>query len=146
MKISLASDHAGYILKENIKNYLTGKGYEIFDAGTHNEDSCDYPEFAVKAANAVAGGDCTYGIIICGTGIGMSIVANKIRGIRAANCLSVEMAKLAREHNNANVLNLGARLLDIETAEQITDTFLTTAFAGGRHEKRVKLIHELTGM
>jgi ribose 5-phosphate isomerase B len=146
MKIALASDHAGYELKEYLKIYLNNSGYEIVDFGTTTAESCDYPIFAVDAAKAVADGSCVYGVIICGTGIGMSIATNKIKGIRAANCLTEEMARLTREHNNANVLNLGARLMDKDTAVHILDKFLNTDFTGGRHESRVSLIHQLTGL
>ena len=145
MKISLGCDHAAYDYKEQIKNYLTEKGYEIVDYGTNSMDSCDYPEFAKAAAEAVSKGECEFGIIICGSGIGMSIVANKVKGIRSANCITEEMAQLSREHNNANVLNFGARLISIGTAKRITDVFLNTEFAGGHHGKRVDMIHNISG-
>jgi ribose 5-phosphate isomerase B len=145
MKISLGCDHAAYEYKEKIAEFLREKGYEVVDFGTNSTDSCDYPEYAKAAAEAVASGECDYGIIMCGTGIGMSITANKIKGIRSANCVNEDMARLSREHNNANVLNFGARLVSLETAKKITETFLTTDFAGGRHEKRVNMIHEITG-
>lgn len=145
MKISLGCDHAAYEYKEQIAEFLKEKGYEVEDFGTYSPESCDYPVYAKAAAEAVASGDCDLGIIMCGTGIGMSITANKIKGIRSANCISEEMAALAREHNNANVLNFGARLVSIETAKRITEVFLSTDFAGGRHERRVELIHKLTG-
>lgn len=145
MKISLGCDHAAYEYKEQIAEFLKEKGYEVEDFGTYSPESCDYPVYAKAAAEAVASGDCDFGIIMCGTGIGMSITANKIKGIRSANCISEEMAALAREHNNANVLNFGARLVSIETAKRITEVFLSTDFAGGRHERRVELIHKLTG-
>ncbi len=145
MKISLGCDHAAYEYKEQIAEFLKKKGYEVEDFGTYSPESCDYPVYAKAAAEAVASGDCDFGIIMCGTGIGMSITANKINGIRSANCISEEMAALAREHNNANVLNFGARLVSIETAKRITEVFLSTDFAGGRHERRVELIHKLTG-
>ena len=145
MKISLGCDHAAYEYKEQIAEFLKEKGYEIEDFGTYSQESCDYPVYAKAAAEAVASGDCEFGIIMCGTGIGMSITANKIKGIRSANCISEEMAALAREHNNANVLNFGARLISLETAKRIIEVFLSTDFAGGRHERRVELIHKLTG-
>ena len=145
MKISLGCDHAAYDYKVQIAEYLKELGHEVFDYGTNSAESCDYPVYAKAAAEAVASGECDYGIIMCGTGIGMSITANKVKGIRSANCVTVEMASLARKHNNANVLNFGARLIDIETAKNITKTFLSTDFEGGRHERRVNLIHELTG-
>lgn len=146
MRIALASDHAAYEYKQKLNEYLKSKGYDIVDFGTNSSESCDYPQFAFNAANAVANADCDFGIIICGTGVGMSITANKVKGIRSANCLTPEMAKLAREHNNANVLNFGARLISLETAIEITDTFLNTNFAEGRHANRIELIHKLTGM
>ncbi len=145
MKIALGCDHAAFEYKEIIAQFLRDKGYEVNDFGTDSTDSCDYPVYAKAAAEAVASGDCDYGIIMCGTGIGMSITANKVKGIRSANCVSEEMARLSREHNNANVLNFGARLISIETAKKITETFLNTEFAGGRHERRVNMIHEITG-
>ncbi len=144
MKISLGSDHAAYEYKQAIAEFLKEKGYEIMDFGTHSPESCDYPEFAKAAAEAVASGECDCGIIMCGTGIGMSITANKVKGIRSANCITEEMAQLAREHNNANVLNFGARLVSMDLAKKITDTFLTTEFAGDRHQRRVQMIHDLT--
>jgi len=146
MKIALASDHAAFEYKLRLNEYLKSKGYDIIDFGTDSTESCDYPQFAFNAAKAVANNDCDFGIIICGTGVGMSITANKVKGIRSANCLTPEMAKLAREHNNANVLNFGARLISFETAIEITNVFLGTNFAEGRHSHRVELIHKLTGM
>lgn len=146
MRIALASDHAAYEYKLKLNDYLKSKGYDVVDFGTNSSESCDYPLFAFEAAKSVANNDCHFGIIICGTGVGMSITANKVKGIRSANCLTPEMAKLAREHNNANVLNFGARLISFETAIEITNTFLETYFAEGRHANRVELIHKLTGM
>ena len=145
MKISLASDHAGFEYKELIKQYLLDLGYEISDFGTDSKESADYPDFAYQAAKAVSDGICERGIIICGTGIGVTITANKVSGIRAANCYTVEMAILSRQHNNANILNFGSRLIPIETAKQITQAFLTTEFEGGRHQSRIDKIHSLTG-
>jgi len=140
MKIALASDHAGYQLKEYLKEWLNNKGYKTEDFGTQGPESTDYPDYARPAAESVADGRNDYGIIICGTGTGMCIVSNKVRGIRAANCLTVEMAVLAREHNNANVLNLGARLIDSAEAARITEAFLITGFTGGRHQRRIDKI------
>ena len=145
MKISLASDHAGFDYKEQISLYLTGLGYEIIDFGAFSLASTDYPDHAFAAAKAVADGICERGIIICGTGIGVSITANKVTGIRSANCNTVEMAVLSRQHNDANVLNFGARLISIDLARQITDAFLNTEFEGGRHSGRIDKIHSLTG-
>jgi ribose 5-phosphate isomerase B len=146
MKIALASDHAGFLLKEQIKEHLTHTGREVVDFGTDSEESCDYPAFAVRAAKSVSENETDFGVIICGTGIGMSMVSNKIKGIRAANCLTIDMAKLTRQHNNANVLNLGARLLDTKYAIEILEIFLNTEFDGGRHDIRVNQIHDLTGL
>ncbi len=144
MKISLGSDHAAYEYKQEISEYLKELGHQVVDFGTDSKDSCDYPKYAKAAADAVATGECDCGIIMCGTGIGMSITANKVKGIRSANCITEEMARLAREHNNANVLNFGARLVSIDLAKKITFAFLNTEFAGVRHERRVNMIHDLT--
>jgi ribose 5-phosphate isomerase B len=144
MKISLGADHAAYEYKEKISAFLKELGHEVQDFGTYSTDSCDYPQYAKAAADAIASGDCDCGIIMCGTGIGMSITANKVKGIRSANCITEEMACLAREHNNANVLNFGARLVSIDLAKKITLAFLTTDFAGDRHERRINMIHDLT--
>ena len=145
MKISLASDHAGFEYKEQISSYLTLMGYEVVDFGDFSLASTDYPDHAFAAAKAVADGNCEKGIIICGTGIGVSITANKVTGIRSANCSTVEMAVLCRQHNDANILNFGSRLITIELAKQITDAFLNTEFDGGRHSGRIDKIHSLTG-
>lgn len=145
MKIAIGSDHAGYELKEKLKEYLSAFCDEVMDFGCTGLNSCDYPDFAVPLAHSVVAGNYNFGILICGTGIGMSITANKIAGIRAANCCSVEMARLARQHNDANVLTLGARLLDFELAKEIVSTFLLEKFEGGRHIPRIQKIHQLTG-
>lgn len=146
MKISIASDHAGFALKKNVITWLKEKDYEILDFGAFNEESVDYPDYAVPAAEAVANKEADYGIVICGTGIGVSISANKVPGIRAANCCSVEMAKMSRLHNDANVLAFGARLIDFEVAKSIISLFLETEFEGGRHIKRVEKIHKISGI
>lgn len=145
MKLALASDHAGYELKSKLADWLKNKDYTVIDFGTFSTNSVDYPDFAYPAAKSVSDGESDFGIIICGSGIGMSILSNKVEGIRAANCLTEEMAHLARLHNNANVLNMGARLIDFETAKLITEVFLNVDFEGGRHNKRVEKIHSLTG-
>jgi len=144
-KLAIASDHAGYDLKQKVINLLQNEGYFVEDYGTYDENSCDYPDFGYKAAKSVAYGLNQYGILICGTGIGMSIVANKVKGIRAANCCSVYMARLAREHNDANILTLGARLLTFEEAKAIILEFLNGKFQGDRHIRRINKINELTG-
>lgn len=135
-KVVLATDHAGFKLKEAVKAYLIEKGIDVIDSGTFSEDSVDYPEIIRKGAAAVLD-EGVPGIFFCGTGIGASITANKIIGIRSARCCTEEDAKLCRQHNNANVMSLGGRVVSPETAEAMVDIFLTTDFEGGRHEKRV---------
>lgn len=145
MKIAFGADHAGYLYKKELMEWIKQHDHQVLDFGTYSEDSVDYPDYAYPAAEAVAAGIADFGVIICGTGVGVSITANKVTGIRAANCMTVEMAKLAREHNNANVITLGARLIDIELAKELILTFLDTEFLGGRHMIRVEKIHFLTG-
>ncbi len=146
MKIALASDHAGFKLKCEISEWLKNKSNQVLDFGTYSDESVDYPDFAYPAAEAVAIKDADLGVIICGTGIGVSIVANKVNGIRAANCCNSEMAKMARLHNNANVLTFGARLVSFELATEMINVFLDTEFEGGRHTKRVDKIHSISGI
>ncbi|MFN3282882.1 MAG: ribose 5-phosphate isomerase B [Pseudothermotoga sp.] len=143
MKIALGSDHAGFKLKEALKGFLISKDFKVLDEGTYSEDSVDYPDFAKKVANDIKSKNADFGILVCGTGIGMSIAANRIKGIRAALCLFPEMARLARLHNDANVLVLPGRLISSELAQWITEVFLSERFEGGRHEKRVKKIEEM---
>ncbi|AEH50284.1 ribose 5-phosphate isomerase B [Pseudothermotoga thermarum] len=143
MKIALGADHAGFRLKESVKSYLISKGYKVIDEGTYSEESVDYPDFAKKVAEDLKNNVADFGILVCGTGIGMSIAANRIKGIRAALCLFPEMAKLARSHNNANVLVLPGRLIGPELANWIVEAFLTEGFQGGRHEKRIQKLEEL---
>lgn len=145
MNIAIGSDHAGFTRKQEILAYLQAQGHEVKDLGTYSKDSMDYPDIAVEVAKLVASRDVERGILICGSGIGVSIVANKTEGVRAANCLNDEMASLSRQHNDANVLTLGERLVDTKTALSMVDVFLTTPFEGGRHEQRVNKIHDLTG-
>jgi ribose 5-phosphate isomerase B len=140
MKIALGADHAGFELKEKIKAYLAQKGIAVEDHGTHSSDSVDYPDYARTVGEEVVAKHADFGILVCGAGIGMSIAANKVPGVRAANIHSEVEAKLSREHNNANILALGGRLLDEKTALQIVDCWLSTPFAGGRHERRVEKI------
>ena len=135
--IAIASDHGGYQLKEHLKAYLAAKGITCEDFGTNSADSCDYPDFAVPAAQAVASGQCEMGIVICTTGIGISIAANKVKGIRCALCGDILSAELTRRHNNANMLALGAGITGPMVAERIVDVFLNTGFEGGRHQRRV---------
>lgn len=141
--IGIGSDHGGYALKEYIKQHLDELGLAYKDYGTDSEDSCDYPVFAEAVARAVAGGEVTQGILICGTGIGISIAANKVRGIRAALCGDCYSAEYTRRHNDANILAMGARVTGSGLACKIVDTFLSTEFEGGRHAKRVALISDI---
>src|ERR1019366_7016761 len=124
MKIALGADHAGYELKDKIKQHLSGQGIEVQDQGTNSSDSVDYPDFARKVAETVADQRATYGVLVCGTGIGMAISANKVPGIRAANCDTVFEAQMSREHNDANILALGARVLEPAAAMEIVDTWI----------------------
>ena len=141
--IALASDHGGYKLKEELKALAESQGFAYLDLGCTSEQSVDYPDYAARAARAVASGQCRLGIIICGTGLGMSIAANKVKGIRAANCADCYSAAMARAHNDANILTLGQRVLGSELAKMIAKTFLHTSFAGGRHQDRLDKIAAL---
>ena len=141
--IAIASDHGGYMLKEHIKAYLAAKGITCEDFGTNSTDSCDYPDFARPAAEAVANGQCEKGIVICTTGIGVSITANKVKGIRCALCTDTLTAEMTRRHNDANVLAMGAGIVGPMLAERIVDTFLSTEFEGGRHARRVAKLMEI---
>ena len=143
MKIAIATDHAAVALRKKIILVLEEGGHQVADLGPAEGESVDYPDYAVKVARRVAEQEADFGILLCGTGIGMSIAANKIKTIRAALCHSEETARLAREHNDANVLCLGARILDEATVNACVKIFLATAFEGGRHEKRVQKISEL---
>lgn len=137
MKIVLGADHGGYQLKEVIKKYLTEKGYEVLDKGTYSTDSVDYPDYAKAVAQSILNKEADYGVLVCGTGLGISIAANRYKGIRAALCNNTTMAKLTREHNNANILALGGRTTGDVLALDILDTFLNTEFQGGRHQHRI---------
>ncbi|MEG1108655.1 MAG: ribose 5-phosphate isomerase B [Oscillospiraceae bacterium] len=141
--IALGSDHGGFALKQEIMAYLDEKGLAYKDFGTYTEESCDYPLYGEAVGRAVAGGEFDRGIIICGTGIGISIAANKVHGVRAANCGDCFSAEFTRRHNDANVLALGARVLGAGLALKIVDTFLNTEFEGGRHARRVAQITEI---
>lgn len=143
MNIALASDHGGFALKEHLKTYLEQKGYAVTDFGTHSAESCDYPDFGQAAARAVASGQCQRGIVVCTTGIGISIAANKVRGIRCALCRDLLSAQLTRRHNDANMLALAGGFTGPFEAEQLADAFLTTEFEGGRHRRRVDKLMEL---
>ena len=142
--IALASDHAGFALKNELKKYISEElGYECKDYGTYNENSCSYPEFAYKAAKAVADGECEKGILVCGTGVGISISANKVKGIRCVVCSEPFSAKLSRNHNNTNMLAMGSRVVGSELAKMIAKMWLEAEFEGGRHQKRVDLITKI---
>lgn len=143
MKIYIGSDHAGYELKETIKNFLKRGGYAFEDVGTHSRDSVDYPDYVIKVAEAVAKGEADRGIVICGTGIGSCIAANKVPGIRCALCNGPVSAKYSRLHNDANVLSLGERIIGPEIAREIVHHFLITDFEGGRHVKRLEKIKNI---
>ena len=143
MRIAIGADHAGFQLKGKLAQRLAEQGLEVHDQGTNSEESVDYPDYARAVAEEVARGTADGGVLICGTGIGMAIAANKVPGIRAANADSELAAQLSREHNNANVLTLGARLLDDATAYRILDAWLHAAFAGGRHQRRIDKITQM---
>ena len=143
MKIAVGSDHGGYELKEEIIRYLKQKGMELEDFGTYSKESCDYPDFAIKVAEEVAEKKFDFGILICGTGIGISIAANKVPGIRAAVCSDTFSAHACREHNNANILTIGQRVVGAGLALDIVEIFLNTGFQGGRHQERVSKIAEI---
>lgn len=141
--IAIASDQAGYYLKETLKEYIEEKGFEVLDLGTGSTESVDYPDFGLAAAEAVKSGKCDSGIVICGTGIGISMAASKVPGIRCALCCNGFMARMAREHNDANMLALGARVIGEGVAKDIVDIFLCTEFLGERHARRVNLINRI---
>lgn len=143
MKIAMACDHGGLDLKENIKKYLEEQGIEVLDLGTNTPDSVDYPQYGKACAEAVISGKADRGIVCCGTGIGISIAANKVKGIRCALCTDVHMAEMTRRHNDANILAMGGRIIDLETAKNITQAWLDTEFEGGRHQRRVDMLDNM---
>ena len=143
MKIAAASDHGGFALKEEVKKHLMERGIEVLDLGTYSEESVDYPVYGKACGEAVASGKADLGIVVCGTGIGISIAANKVKGIRCGLCTSVEMARLTKQHNNANILALGGRTTETGLAMEIVDTWLDTEFEGGRHQRRVNLLEQM---
>lgn len=143
MKIAIGSDHAGFELKEEIRNYLEDKGYEYIDCGVYNTDSADYPIQAKLTCDKIISGECDRGILCCGTGIGISIAANKVKGIRAACCSDYFSAKYTRLHNDANVLCMGSRVIGKGEALELVEVFLNTEFEGGRHQRRIDLITAL---
>ena len=140
MKIAIGNDHTAVEMKNHIVKYLEEKGYELVNFGTDTEDRVDYPVYGKKVADAVASGECELGILICGTGIGISLAANKVKGIRAAVCSEAYSAELTRRHNNSNIIAFGARVVGPATAETIVDAFLEAEFEGGRHAARVDMI------
>ena len=140
MNIAIGSDHAGYEMKKTVKSWLEEHGHAVNDMGPYSDESVDYPDYARKVAEAVAKGEYDQGILLCGSGVGVSISANKIRGIRAALAFNPEIAALARQHNNANILCFPARFTDVETVRTSLDNLLSASFEGGRHERRVEKI------
>ena len=143
MRIAIASDHGGFELKEIVKKHLEARGLEVADLGTNSDASVDYPVYGKACGEAVVNGEADCGIVVCGTGIGISIAANKVKGVRCGLCTSVEMAQLTKQHNNANVLALGGRTTAPELALQIVDAWLDTEFEGGRHERRTGMLDEM---
>ena len=137
MKIAIGSDHGGYDLKEQVKTWLQEMGHEVEDFGCYSKESCDYPDFGAAAARAVASGQCEKGVVICTTGIGISMTANKVKGIRCALCGDPWSAEMTRRHNDANMLAMGAGVVGLQLARQIQEAFLTHDFEGGRHQRRV---------
>ena len=143
MKIAIGADHAGFALKEKLRQKLTAEGHAVMDFGTDSTESTDYPDYAQRVALAVSDGRADRGVLVCGTGVGMAMAANKVQGVRAAPLWSEDEARLSREHNDANVATFGARLIDEPQAEALLDTFLKTEFSGGRHARRVAKIAQL---
>lgn len=143
MKVVLGNDHAAVQMKKEVAAYLEAKGFEVINVGIDEEVSCNYPEYGEKAARMVASGEADCGVLICGTGVGISIAANKVKGIRAAVCSEPTTARLVKQHNNANIIAFGARIIGIETAKDILDAYFDAKFEGGRHQKRIDLIHAI---
>lgn len=143
MKIAIAADHGGFDLKEQLKYYLVKKGYEVIDVGTYSKASCHYPEYAIKCANQVSDGTCDFGIIVCTTGEGVAMAANKIKGVRAGIAYNVDVARLMREHNDANVMTLGAKYTSFKEAVERVEAFLDAKFLEGRHAIRVQMLKNL---
>ena len=143
MKIGIGNDHAAVDMKNEISEYLKEKGYEVVNYGTDSNESCDYPVYGEKVGEAVAHGDVDLGILICGTGVGISLAANKVEGIRAVVCSEPYTAKLSRQHNNTNILAFGARVIGNETAKMIVDEWLNAEFMGGKHERRVNMLMDI---
>ena len=143
MKIAIGNDHVAVEMKLHIKRYVEEMGHEVVDFGTDSSERCDYPVYGKKVADAVAGGQCDFGILICGTGVGISLAANKVKGIRAVVCSEPYTARLSRQHNNTNIVAFGARVIGSATAEMIVQEFLTAEFEGGRHQGRVDMLQAI---
>jgi ribose 5-phosphate isomerase B len=143
LRVALGADHAGWELKEHLKAWLIDAGYPILDFGTHSADPVDYPDYAVAVGEAVVAGKADRGVLVCGTGLGVAMAANKVPGVRAASCVETYTARMSREHNDANVLGIGARLVDGEAAVEVLRLWLETAFAGGRHQRRLDRIADI---
>ena len=143
MRVALGADHGGYELKEAIRTHLEAQGFEVYDLGTHSTDSVDYPKYGFLVGDSIIKGEADLGIVVCGTGQGIAMAANKMPGIRAAVCTETFSARMAREHNNANVLSLGGRVIGVGLALDIVDLFLKTEFSGGRHANRINLISNI---
>lgn len=143
MKIAIGNDHVAVDLKNHLTKYLEDKGYTVVNYGTDTTDSCDYPIYGEKVGRAVANGECDLGILICGTGIGISLAANKVKGVRAAVCSEPYSARLTRQHNNANIIAFGARVVGQSMAEMIVDEFLNAEYQGGRHQRRVDMLTDI---
>ncbi len=143
MKISIGSDHAGFEQKQALVDYLVGEGYDVIDRGPASADRVDYPDYASAVAHDVSDGLADRGVLVCGTGIGMALAADKVVGCRAANIINVQFAELCRQHNDANIITLSGRFVDLEENKRIVDTFLTTKFEGGRHAMRVAKVMQL---
>ena len=143
MKIAIGNDHAAVEMKMELKKYLEELGHEVVNFGTDTEESCHYPDFGEKVGRAVVAGEADCGVLICGTGVGISIAANKVNGVRAAVCSDTTTAHLVKVHNNANIIALGARIVGIETAKDIVKAYLDAEFMGGRHQTRIDMIHEI---
>lgn len=143
MKIAIGNDHAAVEMKQEIQKYLEELGHEVINYGTDTHDSCDYPTYGERVGHAVVDGEAECGVLICGTGVGISIAANKVKGVRAAVCSDVTTAHLVKEHNNANIIAFGARIVGIEVAKDIVKAYLDATYLGGRHATRVAMIHEI---
>ena len=143
MKIAIGNDHVAVEMKQHIKHYVEEMGHEVVNFGADSLERCDYPVYGKKVADAVASGECDFGILICGTGVGISLAANKTKGIRAVVCSEPYTARLSRQHNNTNIVAFGARVIGIATAEMIVQEFLTAEFEGGRHQKRVDMLQAI---